>query len=246
MVVRRWASTLGDGTRELWQGIRSRGSERSATTGVEKSALLARLCAEKPLVSVSMVGEEARYTSSLLEVSGDGDDFWLDELSPIGQVKPSTRLRIVGQLAGCTLSFESPVHEVASREGMTCYRLKAPRSIISEQRRAHPRLAPDYKVPVFLVDTAANVVHGTLLDISLGGISVLLDSFPETHLARGDTVTSCTIRLSGTSAVQSAVEVRHVRQATDQAQPSFGGRFINLPQRHRLALESFLGELRSA
>ena len=243
-----WADSVGRRFVGLANVINSM-RDQTVVRRCDKAGLLARLCHERPLVSVGVPGSPHRFNSALMEVSTNADVLWLDELSPGDErlpLAPHTRLEIHGQLDGRQLRFKAPVAALDEREGMPCYRLAGPRLIHFKQRRLHNRVKPMDLVRVYLVDPAANLIDGSLMDISLGGLSVKLDNPGAVDLSRGVRVSSCTVRLTAMTAVQSAVEIRYVRQSSYTTVTGFGARFVGLSRRHRHALQSFVEELESA
>jgi len=215
----------------------------------ERIELLTRLCSEQPFVTVGLSAASQQFSSALMNVSPDGAQVLLDELSPASEnvtLSPRTKLYVQGHLDGRPLSFCAPVSSTELHHGVPCYRLSGPRLVRYRQQRRSPRYQPKDTTRVYLVDQCANLLQGTLRDISLGGFSVRVDDAKRATLNRGTTLTGCTLHLSPSTAIQGAVQIRHVRRSEDSDAVEFGGRFLALNRRHRDALKQFLTDLEAA
>ena len=215
----------------------------------KRVSLLTRLCREQPFVTVGLSAAGGQFSSALMNVSADGTHVLLDELSSDTDrvtLSPRTKLYVRGHLDGRPLSFHAPVSCTEMHHGVPCYRLSGPRALHYRQQRASERHQPKSSTRVYLVDQGANLLMGTLRDISLGGFSVRIDDAKHAALDRGTTLTSCTLHLTSTTAVQGAVQIRHVTRWQESPTVEFGGRFLALNRRHREALQTYVAELEAA
>jgi len=248
MALIQWVNLLGGRFSRLL-GTMSGAIDAIVIDRSEKARLLTRLCHERPFITVGMQGSSQTFSSVLMNVSDDGADLWIEMWPPVGrkgQLAPSTKLEIRGQLDGGTLSFRTSVTTHDEREGKLCYRLSGPRILTYQQRRSAPRLRPKKIVYVYIVDPSANLLEGTLSDISVGGLAVNLSESNAANLKLGIILPSCTIRLSASVVVQSAIQIRHLRQLYSPSTFELGAQFLSLPRRHQEKLESFVADLESA
>jgi len=203
--------------------------------------LLRSIARDHPALAVAVLGNERTFTSALLESAGDGASLLIDELSPDPPgLRRGGRLRVFADSGNVPLSFGTTVLRNEERDGLSCYRIKAPLWVNLRVRRADPRFLAPHGIRTYLLDTGARIYEGLLANISLGGICVALDRQAGDTLRRGMRLPSCTVPIGPESALQSALEVRYVQPLAGRQSICLGGRFLRMTGRQRKRLMEFL------
>ncbi len=214
----------------------------------ERIALLTRLMSESPAISVGRKRDDNLVSSSLLDIRAPDHTLWIDELSPALSVplEAGDRLSVFGGIDGTPVSFRAVVRDYEMSQGLPTYALGLPRVLRLQRHRVHPRFVSPRPILVYLVGPNANVLEGSLRDISLGGLGVSVGLSALKTLRRGVRLPSCTVAVSSHDAVQAALEVRYIRAEPDSARAFIGGRFVQLNPLHQARLERFVDSLKPA
>ncbi|SFD92250.1 c-di-GMP-binding flagellar brake protein YcgR, contains PilZNR and PilZ domains [Thiohalospira halophila DSM 15071] len=213
--------------------------------------ILRRLADGRHIVNVSTpFGGNQIHTSAILDVNAERGYLLLDELNP----PPSTydglterRVGIFAQLGGVDVSFSTTVSRVGREDGTPWLLLALPEHLLYQQRREHFRAAASSADPIpvrlGLEGREGPMIQGELADISIGGLGVRMDSrvqIPE-DFGHGTLIPYAAVDVPGQSRpLECKLEVRAVREDTDNRRRQIGLRFIDLDPRSERQVEKLV------
>ena len=213
--------------------------------------ILRRMADGRHIVNVSTpFGGNQIHTSAILDVNAERGYLLLDELNPA----PSTynglagrRLGVFAQLGGVDVSFSTSVERVGSEDGAPWILLTLPEHLLYQQRREHFRAAASSADPIpvrmGLEGREGPVIEGELADISIGGLGVRMDSrteLPE-DFGSGTLIPYTAVDVPDQPRpLECKLEVRSVREDTDNKRRQIGLRFVDLDPRSERQVEKLV------
>lgn len=218
-------------------------SQYSITDVAKIGPLLKRLADEHGILTIKLEAAEQAYSSVVLDVNCGQKTFLLDELTPTDGHKTllSTKsLYIEGQVDGADLSFNASLLKVITEKGIISYEMQIPEQVEYIQRRStyRVRLKAQTKTAATIYDKETKaIVKGTVVDISIGGISLLFDRLGTLHC--GEVLQLCKIMLSDDTAISVDLEVCHVKMLP-KGRSRLGCRFANLDKNTKREIEKFV------
>ncbi|MFW5910904.1 MAG: flagellar brake protein [Thiohalospira sp.] len=213
--------------------------------------ILRRLADGRHIVNVSTpYSGNQIHTSAILDVNAERGYLLLDELNPA----PSTynglaerRLGIFAQLGGVDVSFSATVERVGTEDGTPWVLLALPDHLLYQQRREHFRAAASSADPVSvrlgLEGREGPMIQGELADISIGGLGVRVDSrteLPE-DFGHGTIIPYAAVDVPDQPRpLECKLEVRSVREDTENRRRQIGLRFMDLDPRSERQVEKIV------
>jgi c-di-GMP-binding flagellar brake protein YcgR len=223
-----------------------RNPARAAVSGRKHIiAVLEQLRARHEVLSVSVAGCRTPSTSAILGVNDSRNCFVLDELRVPETHRAFLQQRkavVEGRLHGMKLRFACHLLKAETEDGIALYEATIPARLQSVQRRAHFRLPliPDLDIPVTVPGLQGTPATGQALDLSAGGIGVLLQI--RTIPSRGEILPGLSISLPQSRPLTATIEVRFARLDSAHHSLRLGGRFVDLNREQERKLALFLAE----
>lgn len=240
----------------MFQALKKIFSRKTPPTGksgeVSKSALLAGqaphfitdakqilkvlldLKDDRLLFNVTLPQANGKFSSALLEVNGEQGYVMLDELIPeIGHkfLQEKKTLRVHAVLRGIDVSFDLGNIETGHSQGIAYYKAALPKKVYFPQRRNARRLSikPGSSLSFYALYGDVNIpVHGNVLDLSGGGIGVILTN-NRARICRGGILKNCRVVLSENEEIQFDLKLRFVKShPSGNNRLHIGGYFENL------------------
>jgi len=208
-------------------------------------ALLKQARKKKAFFTVQMANQDESYTTALLGVYPEHNLVALDEFSPpLGHKRflQQKEAKVTGRVNGVELRFKATLVGVGKKSDMAFYKVKMPTALyFCQQRQSYRVSLKGANIPFFSPGGGeVPSVRGFLLDISAGGVGVMLDK--KVSLSRGDTLEVCTITLPDRGEVQFKMQVDVVRDNAQGGGINFGGHFCDLSESERAILEKYIAE----
>lgn len=191
----------------------------------EIRTLLRRLSEQRCLLTAYFDDGRRFLLTAILGFSEDGRYLVLDA-SPDQDINERTlraeRLLCSSQLDRVELRFGTGPAEMIRHEGLPAFRVPVPTSMRYLQRREYYRLL----VPVthtldctisFPADERrhAQAVKARVIDISLGGVALLVPPEAKDEFAPGQMLPDCRLDLPDTGRIEATLRICHVFETTD-------------------------------
>lgn len=210
--------------------------------------LLQQVMEAPPLCSVSVIGANEIFSTSILDVQPEKDLIILDRLVPASgnSLLISHRtLKLSAYLNGIPLTFNLTGIAAGGSQTSVFYNARLPEKIYYPQRRSAPRIAIN-STPIGFRGTSSETrmtISGTVFDFSRGGIGVNFSN-DRGLIQRGDTLTDCLIMLPDSYSLSFDLSVRFVKKASlSSRQKQIGGNFTALLPQDRKRLERYISTL---
>lgn len=212
--------------------------------------LLKHLAEEHQMVRVIVAGEAgaATYNSTILKADSNKGLFYLDELSPAKHhehLLATRKCRIETLFHGAEVAFHAEMQGTGEKDGIMFYGMRIPPRVRYVQRRTAYRayIPMSNEVPVQLFVPGQAIVIGKLRDVSLGGVSIELDSTPMDLLSVGDEIPTCNLVLPTGKRVKSPLVVRFYGRSKNGRCMRLGAQFKKLPNESRRAIAQVVMQL---
>ena len=130
--------------------------------------------------------------------------------------------------------------------GAGCYRIPLPHSVLYQQRRKSSRFRLPVKVGVHrscIELTAQPQCVGRLLDISAGGVRVVIDPAKQDALAIDDHFENCQLLIPNALDIRVSVAVRHTNYNPVGQRLACGLEFVGMSASDRDQLDQFLAQI---
>lgn len=210
-------------------------------------ALLAQAQKKRVFLRLGFKGHEGLFNTALLGVYGEKGFMALDELTPQKGHKlflSEKEAQVTGLMDGVELRFAARLIEAGSKSGLAFYKVAIPEALIYEQKRELFRVTVlGSQVPFrgYCGEEKSNFLQGTLLDISIGGVGVVLEE--KVSLSHGDILSSCKIRLSDEDDITFSLKVCFINTNRPGGGTSFGGQFQDLQKSDEDKIAKFISEV---
>jgi len=208
-------------------------------------ALLKQAHKKKAFFTVQIPNQEESYTTALLGVYPQHDLVALDEFSPtVGHKRflQYKKAKVTGRVNGIELRFNADLIDVGKKSGVAFYKVKMPTALYFCQKRQSYRVSlKGANIPFFSSGgSGVSSLQGFLLDISAGGVGVILDT--KVSLSRGDVLEVCTITLPDKGEIKFKLQVDIVRENAQGGGINFGGHFCDLSAGEQTVLQKYIAE----
>jgi len=209
-------------------------------------ALLKQAHKKKAFLTVQITDQEESYTTALLGVYPEHDLVVLDELSPtVGhkQFLQKKEAKVTGRVNGVELRFKTRLVGVGSKSDVAFYKVTMPTVMyFCQQRQSYRVSLKGANIPFFSSGGGTiPSVRGSLLDISAGGVGVILDH--KVSLSRGDTLELCAITLPKHGDIKFTLQVDVVRENARGGGMNFGGHFCELSESEQAIIQKYIAEM---
>jgi c-di-GMP-binding flagellar brake protein YcgR len=208
-------------------------------------ATLHQLKADHELLSVTVPGCKDKANTAILGTKAEKGQFYLDELNSRlahEAFLKSRKARIDCRLQGMELSFVAHMLRANTASGIALYELAIPKTVMRLQRRDsfRLRLSPGLIVPVTLAHYEGETVRGETMDLSSGGVGLVLHT--RNIPSRGQILHNLSISMPRSRPFKASVEVRFARLEQVHHTLRVGGRFVNLDPSQERQIAQFLAE----
>lgn len=204
-------------------------------------ALMGQAHREKLLFNVSIGDEPDAFVSMLLGVYPKHDSIVLDELnSTVGHqlLLENKTLHVVGRLNGAELHFTTTLLKVGKKAGVAFYQLEMPRCVYYLQlRQAYRVTLFGDRLPFVANDVSGNL-SGYVMDISVGGIGVVLEQ--HVALGQGQIIDHAVMTLPDVGNIRMALKVCFVRHNRERGVTRFGAQFHELDKSQEEKIAKFI------
>jgi c-di-GMP-binding flagellar brake protein YcgR len=210
--------------------------------------ILRRLQSARALVSLKIDKQATLYNSIVIEVHGEDNEIYLDEVnSEVGhkQIKKGTVLHFDSRLDGIRIQFESKVLGVDTNGSIAMYRLGLPKKMLYRQRRRHYRASVNKEQPlgILLPVPLQSKIFGEIIDISASGFCSRLDYSDSINFQTEQAIYDAMISLPGSNSITCDIEVRSVRAYPDKGYALIGSEFIEIAPNQKQHLERIVAML---
>ncbi len=208
-------------------------------------ALLNQVHKKKVFLTLQISGQSQSYNTALLGVYPDHNLIALDELSPTAghkQFVQDKKARVTGHVSGVELRFETHLVGVGSKSGIAFYKVAMPTELYFHQQRQSYRVSlRGANIPFFSPGGTTPLMRGTLMDLSLGGVGVMLNR--KVPLSCGDSLELCAITLPENEDLKFTLKIDAVRDNARGGGMIFGGHFCKLSNEDRGKLQKYIAEM---
>ncbi len=205
------------------------------TDKVRISVLLKQLVEKRSLVSVKLKSYQQLFSSAILDVDNENNQFILDVLKPEldeDTLKLTPRLHIRGQLGGISMKFNSTVSEFGVEDEIPFYKLPFPKEIDYFQRRqaVRVRLSATNLVSVTFSLSDGQTLSGELEDISIGGLRAkFIENLPNSLSTNEALSCSFVLPPDKEESIKCNFQIRSIKREKNKYGPAFiGGEFVNM------------------
>ena len=218
----------------------------------EITAILARICRERTLVTVYTGSDGEFSVSMILGVDSDFEELAMDmPVSPQAQARllAARDLVFVVFFENVKIQFRAPLAQATTFEGRSAFRVRLPSEMLRLQRREFFRVrTPAPGQATCLVpsgDDASKYESLQLLNISVGGVAVM--SYPHLFdLPVGETVRNCFLDLPGIGPVNVSFRVVNVYDEDgDSNARRCGCQFVDLTPQARMMVQRYVNRVES-
>ncbi len=208
-------------------------------------ALLKQAHKKKAFLTVQIPDQDESYTTALLGIYPDHDLVVLDEFSPsVGHKRflQQKEAKVTGRVNGVELRFKTRLVGVGSKSDVSFYKVAMPTVMyFCQQRQSYRVSLKGASIPFFSPGSGLiPSVRGYLLDLSAGGVGVILDH--KVSLSRGDTLEVCIVTLPKRGDIQFTLQVDAVRDNASGGGMNFGGHFCKLSEAEQAVLQKYIAE----
>jgi len=208
-------------------------------------ALLKQAHKKKAFLTLQVADQDKSYTTALLGIYPNHDLIVLDELSPTSghkQFLQRKEAKVTGRVNGVELRFKTRLVGVGSKSDVAFYKVAMPEVMYFCQQRQSFRVSlKGANIPFFFPGGGMiPSINGYLLDISIGGIGVILNH--KVPLSRGDNLEFCAIQLPEKGDIRFTLQVDAVRDNARGGGMNFGGHFCELSEADQSALQKYIAK----
>ncbi|MFN2303456.1 MAG: flagellar brake protein, partial [Anaerolineales bacterium] len=203
-------------------------------------SLLQRACSSHATVSLQRPHESFVYNSVILSLDHDARYFTID--APVGdqlplQVKIGDWLKFRIKLQGLVLSFEAIIKDALEQDSSApVYQIRLPFQVNYQQRRGAFRASIGYQFNAsFFARLESNqTIHGRMVDLSLRGVSIEIETALPRDLKHQTTLNECQLQSAGDNICITAAAIRTI-QISEQSLDVYrlGIEFIDLTPAER-------------
>jgi c-di-GMP-binding flagellar brake protein YcgR len=211
-------------------------SDKRVTSSHGMRRVLEGLLTARSLITI-IIGDQnrERYSSAVLAVYPDEQQFVMDEITPKkghALLIEAKTLKAYALLKGVKVHFSVELRKADSKDGIYYYVFSYPEYIYYEQQRTHYRVhVPASRQKAVRLSKA----QGRLIDLSVGGIGAL---FPiDSGLNEGDTISDVEVQLPDGNTLYCDLEICHIVPLEAQKKARIGARFINIPRDQKRRLQ---------
>ncbi len=205
-------------------------------SGAEIAGVLEKLAARREMITVQLAGDGAQFSSRIIHADPTRQFIIImtsANKSDNGALLALPRVTLVSAPADWHIEFVAIEPREVMHEGTPAIRLRYPEVLSAQRRRRHPRIDVPPKVPLRCIADAGGITpfDAQIVDISLGGISMLLHSF-DIILEPGTALVGCRIEVPEKDPVTVDLEVRYsevVKLPDGSRARRSGFRFVNAP-----------------
>ena len=211
-------------------------SDHLLRSGAEIAGVIEKLAARREVVTAQLGGDEAQFSSRIIHADPARQFIIImpsANNSDNGALLALPRVTLVSAPADWRIEFVAIEAREVMHDGTAAIRLRYPEVLSAQRRRQHPRVDVPPNVPLRCIADAGGITpfDAQIVDISLGGISVLLHPSDIT-LEPGTVLVGCRIAVPGKAPVTVDLEVRYSEVVTlpDGSRARHSGfRFVNAP-----------------
>ncbi|MCK4871031.1 MAG: flagellar brake protein [Gammaproteobacteria bacterium] len=212
------------------------------------SGYLYRLQRAHTLLSVHIPGIDRSYNSIIIDVDADKNQMMLDVLHPESGHKEVMKLKefsVNAHHEGIKLSFNGYIKELFNDDGKPAYLIDYPASLDYHQQREA------YRAPVSMGDNVEIKINnesnmlsqGLITDISLGGLGLQFELKNSMPFRSGMLLPTCQFAIPGKNDFECALEVRNVREDSNNRFVYIGARYVKLGRQEERQIQQFVVKL---
>ncbi len=222
-------------------------SQNFLVTNKKQIGILLSQARKKKILLAAHIGKPGQvFSTMLLDVCSKRNCIVLDELFPSEGHEiliEQSRIKIVGRLDGVDVHFEAKLEGAEVKSGSNCYRFKIPEAVYFCQQRDTYRVSlagENIAFNTHAYDGASGTIRGHLLNISLGGVRIVLPH--KIFLARGNILNECSMILPGKGIIIFSLLVEYVHNSKGDKMV-FGGRYHKLPKAENVKIKEYVTEM---
>ncbi len=218
------------------------------TTPIDMKQLLDRVALHHTIVKIGIDHSPEILGSMLLRIDGEKKLVVIDGVIPfignalLPRVKHAKFMTLVD---GIDLHFTMAYLQSIGSDREIKHIFRFPEEMRYFQLRNFHRvvLAPSQVVTIVLRPSPQNQITCRLVDISLGGIAVLLDVQPPRSFAVGEKIAECEIQLNAAESFVCAVMIRYMGQEKGNRKFRLGLEFANLGTVQQRMVERYVANI---
>jgi c-di-GMP-binding flagellar brake protein YcgR len=200
------------------------------------------------LLSVSIPGNNRSYNSIIIDVDDDKQQLLLDVLHPENGHNEVMKLRefaVTAHHEGIKLGFKGYIKELVNDADKPAYLVGYPAALIYHQQRASYRapVSMGDHVDIKVGDEDNQTTQGMITDISLGGLGLQFELKNALPFKKGMVLPYCQFITPGKPEFECSLEVRNVREDTNNRFVHIGTRFVKLGKQEERQIQRFVVQL---
>lgn len=215
-------------------------------------AVLRSLVQKKVLLTVHFDQGRSYFVTMMFAIAGGGDKFLIDaaaEEAMNAKALKANRLFFSAILDKVKIQFSLDGLQPAEFDGRPALTGAVPETLLRLQRREFFRLSTPIANPVRLCTTVQHPVHGArpvdipLLDISGGGVGLMVPTDLASLLEKGLTLDSCKIMLPGEGLLVATLAVRNTYDVSTRSGARYvriGCEFVDLPAARLTVVQRYI------
>ncbi len=219
---------------------------------MEILAVLRTLIKKGSLITVHFDQGKSFFLTSMLSLTADDSEFVVDvgsndEMNQ--KALQANRLIFTAVVDKVKIQFSADKLIIAESEGRPAFAATVPENLLRLQRREYFRLATPIANPIKLTTTIRRGEHdehfldAPLLDISGGGVGLMVTPNQASLLQKGDTLENCKIPLPEEGLLVTTLGVRNMFDVTTRSGSRFvrlGCEYVNLPPPRLAAVQRYI------
>lgn len=212
------------------------------------TSYLHRLQRAHSLLTVNIPGNNRSYNSIIIDVDSDKQRLLLDVLHPESGHKEVMKLKefsVTAHHEGIKLGFKGYIKELINDDGKPAYFIPYPGILFYHQQRAAFRapVSMGDHVEIKINSEGSKVTQGWITDLSLGGLGLQFELKKSMPFRNGMLLPACQFATPGKPDFECALEVRNVREDSNERFVYVGTRFVELAKQDERQIQSFVVKL---
>ncbi|RYZ97868.1 MAG: PilZ domain-containing protein [Moraxellaceae bacterium] len=247
------ASSLDAGMAKFMAALKSDGPDSSASASdsadfvPEEYLSLWKLQSQRQILEIKVEGTSRSYQTIIMAIDTQRGFLWLDDLFPTQHVlELGDNVTLRHHRNGEQLCFTSPVVAWGSTYGATGLAILLPEQVSYQPRRQNIRcdLSNAPTLSVKIRPMGQDISYGTVQDISLAGLRMMIPGNLLGQLHHGAFLPLCELALSDELQIRCSARVRSLRmERTPHRHTQVSVEFIDLPLDRQQKLQQFLNNL---
>lgn len=212
------------------------------------TAYLQRLLQAHILLSVTIPGINRIFNSIIIDIDDEKQQLILDILHPDSgheEVMKLKEFHVTAQHEGIKLGFKVYIKKLINESGKPAYLVDYPGTLIYHQQRAAYRapVSMGEHVEIKVSDEKNQASQGEITDLSLGGMGLQFKIKESLPFKKGMLLPLCQFATPGKADFECSLEVRNVRQDSNNRFVHIGTHFVKLESQQQRQIQRFVVQL---